>query len=156
MVIQRWQSVLLLIAAVMMASFTFVSLGQIQLPDYTADFTTLGFKIEGEAVDGGPSGYAAYSWPLFAVSLVSIVLPVVAIFCYKNFRLQKSLCMIELLFIMTAVAIAAIYGYNTFAPASVSWSSCIIAPLIAFVADIYAYIRIRGDQKKLRAADRLR
>jgi hypothetical protein len=43
MVIQRWQSVLLLVAAVAMATFSFLSLGQIQLSDYTLNFTTLGF-----------------------------------------------------------------------------------------------------------------
>ena len=55
MVIQRWQSVLLLIAAVVMGCFTFMSLGQVQLPDYTCNFTTLGFDIEGIATDGGPT-----------------------------------------------------------------------------------------------------
>ena len=39
MVIQRWQSVLLLIAAVVMGCFTFMSLGQVQLPDYTCNLT---------------------------------------------------------------------------------------------------------------------
>ena len=51
MVIQRWQSVLLLIVAALMGSFTFLSLGQIQMPEESLNFTTLGFEIEGIPTD---------------------------------------------------------------------------------------------------------
>ncbi len=68
MVIQRWQSVLLLIAVIVMAAFTFMSLGQIQLPEYTLNFTTLGFYIEGEATNGAATGYVANTWLFFIVS----------------------------------------------------------------------------------------
>lgn len=47
MVIQRWQSVFLLIVTAMMACFTFFSLGQVQMPDFSLEFTTMGFSIEG-------------------------------------------------------------------------------------------------------------
>lgn len=156
MVIQRWQSVLLLIAAVVMACFTFMPLGQVQMSEYTCNFTTIGFEIEGTATDGGPSGYVMHTWGLFAVSLLSFIIPLVAIFCYKNLKLQKMLCVIEVLFLLTVTAMGCIYGYSTFDGASVSWSSLIIAPLLAFIADIFAYNRICADNRRLRAADRLR
>lgn len=155
MVIQRWQSVLLLIAAVMMACFTFMSLGQLQLPEYTCNFTTLGFEIEGIATDGGPSGYTQHTWGFFVVSLMSFLIPLVAIFCYKNMRLQKMLCLIDVLFLFALTGIGCVLGYSN-PEQSVSWSSVIIAPLIAFLADIFAYNRICSDQRKLRSADRLR
>ncbi len=75
MVIQRWQSVLLLITTVMMGIFTFLSLGQIQLPEYTLNFTTLGFCIEGDATNGAQSGFVAHTWVLFILSLMSCILP---------------------------------------------------------------------------------
>lgn len=156
MVIQRWQSVLLLIAAVMMGCFTFMSLGQIQLPEYTCNFTTLGFSIEGEATGDGPTGYVLHTWVFFAVSLLSCILPFIAIFCYRNLRLQKRLCLLEILMLVGVTCIGCVYGYRTFAEASVSWSSLIIAPLLAFFADVFAYNRICSDQRKLRAADRIR
>lgn len=156
MVIQRWQSVLLLIAAVMMGCFTFMSLGQVQLPDYTCNFTTLGFDIEGIATNGGPAGFVSHTWILFAVSILSSIIPFIAIFCFKNLRLQKMLCLMEILFIVAVICIGALYGYYSFPQASVSWSSLIIAPFLAIAADILAYNRICADCRKLRAADRLR
>ena len=138
MVIQRWQSVLLLIAAVVMGCFTFMSLGQVQLPD------------------GGPTGFVAHTWIFFAVSMLSFIIPFIAIFCFRNMRLQKMLCLIEILFLIAVICVGAVYGYYSFPQASVSWSSLIIAPFLAIVADILAYNRICADGRKLRAADRLR
>lgn len=156
MVIQRWQSVLLLIVAVMMACFTFLSLGQVQLTDYTLNFTTLGFTYEGEAAVGAPSGYYMHTWAFFIVSLLSLILPLINIFLYKNLNLQKRVCLLEVFFLLALLAIGIVYGYYFFETTTVSWSSIIIAPLIAFVADVMAYNRICSDQRLLKAADRLR
>ncbi len=156
MVIQRWQSVLLLVAAVAMATFSFLSLGQIQLPDYTLNFTALGFFIEGEATNGAASGYYMHTWPLFIVSLMCAIIPLINIFLFKNLRLQKTLCLIGILFILAAVSIGCGYGYCAFEGAAVSWSTLIIAPLLALIADIMAYSRINSDQKMLRSVDRIR
>ncbi len=156
MVIQRWQSVLLLVAAVAMATFSFLSLGQIQLSDYTLNFTTLGFYIEGEATNGVASGYYMHTWSFFIVSLMCAIIPLIDIFLFKNLRLQKTLCLIGILFILAAVSIGCGYGYCTFDGISVSWSSLIIAPLIAVIALVMAYSRINADQKMLRSVDRIR
>ncbi len=156
MVIQRWQTVLLLAAAALMACFTFCSLGQIQLPDYTCNFTTFGFEIEGEATGGARTGFVVRTWSFFIVSLMSFVIPFLAIFCYKNLKLQKSLCWISILFTVAAAVIGGTVGYTTFEGAAVSWSSLALAPLLAIIAVYMAYSRIRSDERKLRAADRLR
>ena len=156
MVIQRWQSVLLLIATVMMGIFTFLSLGQIQLPEYTLNFTTLGFCIEGKATNGAPSGFVAHTWVLFILSLMSCILPFINIFLFKNLPLQKRICIIEILFIVVIAAIGCYCGYCAIPEGEISWSSMIIAPLLAFVATVMAYNRINSDQRKLRSLDRLR
>lgn len=156
MVIQRWQSVLLFIAAAVMACFTFMSLGQVQLTDYSLNFTTLGFTYEGIATDGAPTGYAFHTWPFFIVSLLSFLLPFINIFLFKNLRLQKRVCVIEVFFLLAVLAIGCTYGYYHFADAQVSWSSLIVAPLLALIADVLAYNRICRDHRLLRAADRLR
>lgn len=155
MVIQRWQSVLLFIAALAMAAFTFMSLGQVQLPEYSLNFTTLGFCIEGETT-GGQSGFYMQTLPFFIVSLMSAIIPLIDIFIFKNLRLQKTLCLIELLFLFATIAIGAVYGYSTFVGFSVSWSSLVIAPFLAIIAIVMAYTRISSDERLLRSADRLR
>lgn len=156
MVIQRWQSVLLLCAAVLMTFFCFVSLGQIQLPDYTCNFTSVGFKIEGIPTSGGESGYVLYTWPLLVLSILSAFIPAVSIFCYKKLRFQKSLCLIELVVLISVITVACVYGYRSFESASVSWGTMAMAPIVSFIVVMMAYQRICSDQRLLRAADRLR
>lgn len=156
MVIQRWQSVLLFLAAALMASFSFLSLGQIQLPEYSLNFTTLGFCIEGEATNGAPSGFVAHTWIFFVMSILCALIPLIAIFLFKNLKLQKKLCMFEVLFLLATAVVGAVYGYNTIDGGEISWSSMIIAPLLALIADVMAYNRISADQKLLRSVDRIR
>ena len=156
MVIQRWQSVLLLICGVMMGLFTFLSLGQIQLPNVSLNFTSMGFFIEGISTDGSADGCYMRTWPLFFLSLMCFILPIINIFLFKNLRLQKKICVVEALFIVALSIVGAIYGYITFQPASVSWSSIVIAPVIAIIADIYSYRLIVSDFNKIRAIDRIR
>lgn len=156
MVIQRWQSVLLLIACVVMAVFSFMSLGQVQLPEYTLNFTTLGFYIEGEPAPGAPSGYTVHTWLFFIVSVMSAIIPLINIFMFKNLRLQKNLCLFEILFLIAVTCVGCYYGFYTYTDAETGWSSLIVAPLLAFVATVMAYGRISSDQRKLAAVDRIR
>lgn len=156
MVIQRWQTVLLFVAAALMAVFSFVSLGQIQLPEQTLDFTTLGFNVEGESTGNAPSGYITHTWIFFLLSIMSALLSLIAIFLYNNMPFQKKICLVTIVFIISSAATGCIYGYNTFDGAHVNWSSMIIAPALAFISVCLAYRRISADQKLLRASDRIR
>lgn len=155
MIIQRWQSLMLLVAFAMMTCFSFVSLGQVQAADFTYDFTALGFTSEGI-----PTGNATVqhigTWYLFAISLMSAILPLIAIFCFNNFRLQKSLCAISILFTIATAAVAAMLGYTAIEGGVIGWSTSAIEPLIAIVAIIIAYRMICSDQRKLRSIDRFR
>ena len=157
MVIQRWQSVMLLIAGVMMGIFSFCSLGQIQAEAYTFNVTALGICREGIATAPGEATGISTIF-LFIVSLLACILPIVDIFCFKNMRLQKNVAMISALFTVAAGVIAAVTasGFATDFGANVGWSTFICAPLVALIGDILAFRLISSDQKKLRAADRLR
>lgn len=155
MVIQRWQSVLLLIAVVLMGCFTFISLGTIQSPDFTFDFTSCGFYPVGEYTDV-QSPESISTWYFFAVSLVSAILPLITIFSYKKFRLQERLCLWECLMLACVILIGAILGYTSIDGADVSWSSLVCAPFISLIAVIMAYQRICADHRKIASANRLR
>lgn len=154
MVIQRWQSVFLLISAVLMACFTFMSIGQVQMPEYSLNFTTLGFSIEGESTQGAPSGYICHTWIFFVMSLMSFLIPLINIFLFRNLKLQKTMCVVEVFFLLAVFGCG--INYLDFEGYKVGWSSLIIAPLIAFISDLLAYNRIKADQKALRSADRIR
>ncbi|MBD5268007.1 MAG: DUF4293 domain-containing protein [Bacteroides sp.] len=154
MVIQRWQSVLLLVAVILMGCFTFMSLGQVQSDAFTFNFTTCGFYPEGQ-----PTGTAAEpinTWYFFAVSLLSAVLPLIAIFCFKHYRLQKNLCLWTMLLLVCVVVIGAVLGYQTIDGAYVSWSSLVCAPFISIIAVCMALSRINADYRLIRESERLR
>lgn len=157
MVIQRWQSVMLLIAGVMMGIFSFCSLGQIQADAYTFNVTALGIYREGIAT--APDEVTGISTViLFIVSLLGCILPLIDIFCFKNMSLQKKVALISALVSASAGVIAAFTasGFASDFGANVGWSTFICAPIVALIADILAFRLISSDQKKLRAADRLR
>lgn len=155
MIIQRWQSVLLLIAAAVMACFTFLSLGQVTTTDITYNFTSLGFWPEGVPTEGAEP-QRIHTWYFFMVSLTTLVLLVVDIFLFKNLRWQKTVCLVCLLFIVASACVAACLGYACIEGGYMGWSSVAICPFIAIFATILAYNRMSADQRLLRAADRLR
>ncbi|MDE7081566.1 MAG: DUF4293 domain-containing protein [Muribaculaceae bacterium] len=155
MVIQRWQSVLLLVAVVMMGLFSFMSLGQVQTADFSYNFTALGLCPEGIPTSG-ETPECVSTWYLFAVSLLSGLLSLVAIFTFKQYKLQKRMCFLTMLLLCCVICISAIIGYNTIDGASVSWSSIVCAPFISLIAVIMAEQRIVADHRKIQAVDRFR
>lgn len=156
MVIQRWQSVFLLIAVVLMGLFSFMQLGQIQATDLTINFTALGFSQEGIPTQGATIFHPISTWYLFAVSLLSAILSLIAIFSFKNFTLQKRLCLIsEVCFICIIIA-GAILGYQSFDGATISWNSIVCAPFISMISVAMAYQRICADERLIRDSERLR
>lgn len=156
MVIQRWQSVLLLIAAVMMGCFTFCSLGQITTVDYTFNFSTFGIYYEGEATDGAPTGALVNTWYFFALSLTSIILYLADIFLYRNLDLQKKVAWIAIFLTICCCSIGTTVGYNIIPDGQMGWSSVAFAPFVAICAGLLALNRIRSDHNKLKAVDRIR
>lgn len=157
MVIQRWQSVLLLIAVVMMGLFAFLSLGQVQLEaPTTLNFTSSGFSYEGEPAVGMPSGVLLHTWYFFTLTLLAAILSFIDIFLYKNLTLQIKVGMVLILIIIADIAVAACLGYTAIDGGDVSWSSVAIAPFIALIAVIVAVRCMKSDLRKLAAADRIR
>lgn len=159
MVIQRWQSVMLLISGIMMGIFSFMNLGVIQAADYSFSVGALGIFREGIATEGGePTGISTIY--LFIDSVLAMLLPLVGIFCFKNMKLQKNIIYISMLTIVTSAALltlkASQFAGDLQATDGVDWSVFVGAPLVALIADIVAIRLINSDIKRLRAADRLR
>ena len=157
MVIQRWQSVMLLIAGVMMGLFSFLSLGQVQTADYSFNITALGIMREGIATAAGePEGVRTIV--SFVLCLLACIMPLVGIFCFRNMRLHKSIAIQSALYaaVAAALVIGEVYMFSSEVNGAAGWSSLIAAPFIAIVADLIAFRMISSDWKKMRAADRLR
>lgn len=156
MVIQRWQSVLLLAAAVMMGCFTFFSLGQVSTTDFTFNFSSLGFTYEGNGPDYSNGETFLSTWYFFALTLTTTILLLIDIFLYRNLPLQKKICWVNILLIIASIAVGATLGYTAIEGGTINWSSQICSPLIALIATLMAWGRIQSDHNKLRAVDRIR
>ncbi|MDE7381146.1 MAG: DUF4293 domain-containing protein [Muribaculaceae bacterium] len=156
MIIQRWQSVMLLIACILMATFSFVSLGQFQTEDYSLNVTSLGIFYEGEATGTGASGVYASTYYFFALSLLTAVLPLITIFLFRNPKLQINLCKLELLLLIGVIATGVFESFYAIDGATLSWSSAVCAPFLAIAFTIRAWKFIKKDLNLLRSADRLR
>lgn len=155
MVIQRWQTIFLLIAGVMMGLFTFSPLGQFQLADYSLVMHSWAIQSEGVLTDGASS----FNLPVIYLAIVSgmaAILSLIDIFLYRNLKLQKQVCAVSILVIIASIFTAATLGYTAIDGASISWSSAAFAPFIALVGAIAAYRGISGDKKKIERADRIR
>lgn len=155
MIIQRWQSLLLLMAVAVMACFTFLSLGQFTTTDLTYNFNSLGFHPEGMPTDGSEP-VEIKTWYFFMLSLTTTVILFIDIFLFNNLRLQKRVCLVCMLFIIASAAVAGCLGYACFNKGYMGWSTVAICPFIAIVATILAYNRMSADQRLLRASERLR
>lgn len=150
MVIQRWQSVLLLIATIFMTIFSFSSLCEINLDSNSYILTTFGFE---DLKNPANNQLAFY---LCGLSLLSAILSLIAIFMYRNTQFQKILCRINVLIILAIYAVAMIIPYNTFAGADVVWSVTIVFPAIAMILTFVANRLIVNDENKLKSYDRIR
>lgn len=155
MVIQRWQSLLLLIAAAVMACFTFMQIGQVTMEDYTLNFTSLGFHQAGIPTDGD-SPIEVHTWYFFMLSLTTLVLLLLDIFLYKNLRLQMRVCLVALLFIVADACVGGLLGFCAIEGGQIWWNTTALCPFIAIFSTIFAYYRMKYDYSLLRAADRLR
>lgn len=157
MVIQRWQTLLLFIAAALMACFTFIPFGVISTQDYTFNLTGLGFYEQGTPTNGD-APMIIHTWYFFMMSLTTIVLLLLDIFLYKNIKLQQRVCMVAILFIVADGCVGGLLGFKAFRTEGFElwWNTTALCPFIALFTSIFAYYRMAQDYSLLKAADRLR
>lgn len=135
MVIQRWQSVLLLISAI------FVALAGI-----------LPYAVTANGVD-----VCAVQTPvLLCVDILVALLLLIDIFLYRNLRYQMKVTRLALgLIVVLEVAIAA-YTCAGLEGATISIIGGIVMPVLALISAFVALRLMLRDYRLLRSADRLR
>ena len=134
MVIQRWQSVFLLLGAILSATISFV-------PWAVVDNQTVNLSSNTIAL---------------TINLLVTVLFLLTIFMFRNLTRQKTVTLIGtvLLAINTTAAICLTYIGE---PAgTLEWYGGFTIFIAALICGYMAYSRISSDQKLLRNADRLR
>ncbi len=140
MVIQRFQSLILLLSAVVMGIFSFAPLANLTSDD-AIQLTAMGMQSE----------QTIY---LFIISLLTTILPAINIFMYKNLSLQKKICWINVMILLcvSIISLAKIY----FSELAFEVSPIAFAPICAIILLIIAVKLIKNDENKLKSYDRLR
>ena len=143
MMIQRWQTVWLLVAAVLVCVFCFVPMA----------------IVPGEALDPNSATFLSpKDMPVFlVVNIVVALLLFLAIFLYKNTRRQKTVTLVSMLLIAVSMAVESfvLFGWETQAD-RVEWLGSIFLLLGALVFALLAYRGTSSDEKLLKAAERIR
>jgi hypothetical protein len=148
--IQRIQTVYLLVVAILMVVMMSLSVGSFVAADYTATvFNNLSLVA--------PDGTADYApWAMFAILMVSAVVTLGTIFLYKKRMLQIRLTIFNIILLLgyygTLVTfVFMLKGENSFTP---SWT--VILPLISIILDWLAIRAIGKDEMLVKAYERLR
>lgn len=146
MVLQRWQSVYLLVASILMMVYAFVPIAELSLDSATIELTMRGAT----GIDN-----VGYMWAFFAVSVLVSLFSLVTIFKYKNLKLQKRMCLISgcltvalLVSLMIVVIMISCLSYSLTAYNAI--------PVIAVIMYYLADCGISKDQKILSGYDRIR
>lgn len=135
MVIQRWQSVLLLISAI------FVALVGI-----------LPYAVTANSVD-----VCAVQTPvLLCVDILVALLLLIDIFLYRNLRYQMKVTRLALGLIVVLEAAIAAYTCAGLEGATISIIGGIVMPMLALISSFVALRLMHRDYRLLRSADRLR
>jgi hypothetical protein len=136
--IQRIQTIYLLIAAIALVVFNFIALGVDTTPDPDQ-------VVFGKAV-----------LPILIGSLVVAALTLVAIFMYNNRVLQSNICKLT---IFLTIALMAATGYLLFGIPTTAIEVVKLGvgfPVIGLVMQFLGLKGIQADEKLVRSMDRLR
>ena len=164
--IQRIQSILLFVAAVISVGVCFINVGHIDqqiggemMKFYQFDsFTLQKLDANNQMVSVMHTTYIALLW------IASAILSMVTIFFYKKRPLQVKLNGINML-VMLAALVVMLYVYPNLVFEKQEWfrtgmvvnfNYWILMSLVPAVCLFFANRAIKSDEKKVRAADRLR
>ena len=149
MVIQRIQSVYLLIAVILMVVFAFVPALTFELADKTVLYG---------ALETGRAGNLHINPLLITLIILISLLAFIDIFLYKHLQRQMTVCFVD---IIIGLAMLVAIGIQAFVVGNregwtVSWQWYVLLPVLSIIFLMMAHKAMSRDKKKLLDADRLR
>ena len=150
--IQRIQTVYLLLAAIVSAVCLFLQIGY-----YEPETMGVGYRLYNLYALDADRAMTFRTCPLFVLLVAETIVSIFAVFKYGNRKQQARLCtasMVILLFWnITAIAYGYLFGYegHTF---HFAWPAFL--PALAFFLVLMARRGILSDERLVRAADRIR
>jgi len=140
MVIQRWQSLLLLIAVVLMAVFC----------------CTPWATQAAEGVEEAAPIFISEAPALLVLNIVIAVILFISIFMFKNLKRQMSVTVLSIVLICTSIVTCGIMLYTAYPGAGLIWTGGVLLLLVALICALFAYRFMKKDFKLLTSYDRLR
>ncbi|MDE6396869.1 MAG: DUF4293 domain-containing protein [Muribaculaceae bacterium] len=133
MVIQRIQTVWLLIALIFMVfigirPLATTSLGPVTLSDMPV---------------------------LLIIDILIGVLLFLSIFMFKNLRLQKKVTVLSMVMMVVLGVVSAFFLYNNCPDATIEWGGGLVLLIFALIFGFLAYRGMTKDERKLKASDSL-
>ena len=138
MMIQRIQTVYLIIAVLLMGFFCNSSLGTVRIEEAVADIRPVDYPV------------------FLIVNVVIAVLLFIAIFLYKNVRRQRTVTLVSMLLIAASAVSGGFIVYAGNEGATLQLTGGVVLLIGALLAALLAYRGIKHDEKLLRDADRIR
>ncbi len=153
--IQRIQTVFLLLSIALISSMFLMPIGEVAVDNHVYIYDYHGFSEE--TSNGLHLLQKSYSTISFI--FIIVIINIVAIFLFKNRKLQMRLALYNLILMISMTGLSVYMLYHTFGEykqAVISFDTAIILPLIAAVLNYLAFVRIRRDEALVRSIDRIR
>lgn len=153
--LQRIQSIYLLLASVLMGAALFCPLLEVGINNYSSVLYSYGinmFITAGEHLTPFPT------WGILTFTILGALLPLINIFLYKNRKMQLKIGWSTILLIVLYYVTVAVYvlsymkGYEGLPLVQIG----IILPVIALIFNAMAISKIKKDEKLVRSLDRIR
>ena len=153
--IQRIQTVYLLVAAFLLAFFFFIPFSTFVVEPQMVKYL---FLVSGLSSEGITSESIYSTLPLLILSILVFAIPLVAIFLFKRRMLQIRLCIVAtvLLLGMQGLLYYYVMAVSKLLPASPHYSIIFVFPLISAILIFLALRAIAKDETLIRSLERLR
>ena len=161
--IQRKQTVFLLLAAIISALLFFMPLVSFEANGSAMKFTIFGIQNPIETI----SLSTTYTWPLVVLTVLMTLAPIVTMFLYKKRELQVRLCRLTMLVTIIFIGLVFLYYESDLQEViaavegdqyqlDVAYFIGMVFPLVNLVLYILAIRGIKKDIELLKSVDRLR
>lgn len=152
--VQRIQTIYLLITAILMAVTVFSPLANFMMEN-----TDNGFIYYTWAVESLDGNIFSRTWGVIVFTVLCAVLPFLNIFLFKNRKLQIKIgnvtsLLILFLYVTIGVYAFSIMGENGLVLSNVKYG--IILPVIALIFNTMGVLQIRKDEKLVQSLNRIR
>lgn len=151
--IQRIQSVYLLIAAILMAVVVYTPLAiLIGTPDSFFLFKSMGIFEDGTIL-------AYPSWGIAVCAIITALISFVSLFLYKKRKVQIKLCYVSIVFIILFYAAFAFYLCTAQTVLEAEFSKVeygLALPAISLILIVLALSKIKADERLVQSLNRIR